>query len=331
MRADRLLRLLVLLQRHRRLTAADLAERLEVSERTVLRDMEALSTAGVPVFTERGRHGGCLLLEGFTTDATGLTASEGQALFAWAGRESAAELGLGAELTGALAKIAASASATVVSDAESLGAVLLSDRRRWFDDAERVPALPRLREAAAAGRRVRIAYRSREATVPGRRTVDPRGLVDQSGRWYLVASHRGRLRTYRVSRISAVTVLDVPVRPGDGRPLAQVWAELRSGFEREAAHPVTIDVRVADHVRHPFLLVAGSQLATRAAPEPVGDPGDGVWRLVVRARKAALALVLAWAPDVVLLAPDDLLEEVRAAARVIERVYAVPPVAVRVE
>lgn len=109
MRADRLLRLLLVLQRHRRVTAAWLADELEVSERTVLRDMEALSAAGVPVYTERGRGGGCVLMEGFTTDATGLTAAEAQALFAWAGRESTAELGLHHDLAGALAKVAATA------------------------------------------------------------------------------------------------------------------------------------------------------------------------------------------------------------------------------
>lgn len=322
MRADRLLRILVLLQRHRRLTAGDLAARLEVSERTVLRDMEALSSAGVPVFTERGRHGGCVLLDGFTTDASGLTASEAQALFAWSSREGAAELGLGSELTGALAKVAASASETAVTEAESLGAVLLSDRRRWFGEAERVPVLPQLREAAVAGRRVRIAYQRPDANAPSGRTVDPRGLVDQSGRWYLVAAHRGRMRTYRVSRIVDVTVLDEPVAPGDGRPLAQVWAELRSGFEARVRDPVTIDIEVGDEVRAMFFLVARSQLATETEPAPVGDPGERRWRLVVRARKPALALVLAWAPDVVLLAPDDLLEEVRSTTATLSRLYA---------
>lgn len=121
MRADRLLRLIVLLQRHGRASAGWLAERLEVSERTILRDMEALSAAGVPVYTERGPHGGCRLLDGFTTDASGLTFTEAQALFAWTSRESVADLGLGPELTGALAKVAASASTDVVQRADVAG------------------------------------------------------------------------------------------------------------------------------------------------------------------------------------------------------------------
>ena len=172
MRADRLLRLIVLLQRHGRATAGWLAEQLEVSERTILRDMEALSAAGVPVYTERGPQGGCVLLEGFTTDASGLTTSEAQALFAWTSRESVADLGLGPQLSGALAKVAASASSSVVEHAEALGAVLLSDRRRWFADAEQVPVLPVLREAAQAGRRLRLRYRS--AGAAGARCPDGR-------------------------------------------------------------------------------------------------------------------------------------------------------------
>ena len=108
MRADRLLRMLMLLQRHRHLRAAQLATELEVSERTVLRDMEALAAAGVPVWTERGPHGGCHLMDGWSTRATGLTSAETQALFAWSARESNEQLGLGGPLASALAKPAIS-------------------------------------------------------------------------------------------------------------------------------------------------------------------------------------------------------------------------------
>lgn len=323
MRADRLLRLVVLLQRHGRVPAATLAEWLEVSERTVLRDMEALSAAGVPAYTERGRHGGCVLLEGFTTDASGLTATEAQALFAWTARESVAELGLGAELTGALAKVAATASAPAVDRAEALGSVLVSDRRRWFGEAERVAHLPALREAAVAGRRVRLQYLSPGRTAPGRRTVDPLGLVDHSGRWYLVATHRGRHRTYRVSRIAGLEVLADPVAPSDGRSLAEVWAELRGAFEAKAPDPLVMDVLVRPAVAREFLLVSRSQLVTGAEPTLLRETADGaVWRLEIRAHRAGLALALAWAPDVRVLAPAPLIDELQAAAEVVRQTYA---------
>ena len=317
MRADRLLRIVVLLQRHGRLTAPRLGELLEVSERTVLRDMEALSAAGVPVYTERGRHGGCVLLEGFTTDASGLTASEAQALFAWSGRERIAELGLRADLTGALAKIAASADPGLVADAEAMGQVLVSDRRRWFAEAERTPELPRLREAVTAGRRVRIRYDARGRTAPEWRTVDPWGLVDHSGRWYLVAAHRGRPRTFRVSRIADLEVTSEPVKVPATRPLAEIWAELRQAFEATAPDPVTVELLVEPEVERAFLDIARGQVVQGA----IAPLGRNVWRLTIRARRSAVALTAAWAPDVRLLAPDDLVADVRRAGEAIRSLY----------
>jgi len=319
-RADRLLRIVVLLQRYGRLTAPRLAELLEVSERTVLRDMEALSAAGVPVYTERGRHGGCVLLDGFTTDASGLTASEAQALFAWSGGERLAELGVRADLTGALAKIAASADPGLVADAEAMGQVLVSDRRRWFAEAERTPELPRLREAVTAGRRVRIRYDARGRSAPEWRTVDPWGLVDHSGRWYLVAAHRGRARTFRVSRISDLEVGSEPVKVPPGRPLAEIWAELRRAFEATAPDPVTVELFVAPEVERAFLDIARGQVVEGA----IAPLGRNVWRLTIRARRSAVALTAAWAPDVRLLAPDDLLADVRRAGEAVRSLYGAP-------
>lgn len=322
MRADRLLRLIVLLQRHRRLPARQIAERLEVSERTVLRDMEALSAAGVPVYTERGRGGGCVLLDSFTTDASGLTGAEAQALFAWTSRESAAELGLGSDLTGALAKVAASAGDEVITRAEELGAVLVSDRRRWFSESEQVPALPRLREAASDGRRLRIRYHSPGRGGPAVRTVDPWGLVDQSGRWYLVAVHRDRLRSFRASRIRDAQVLDEPVRRPRDRPLAEAWAQLRQEFERFRPDPVTVDVEVDPEIEEQFFGVVRGLIPGDDGVSRLDDgPGGHRWRLVLRARRAGLGLAIAWAPGVRVLAPDDFVAELRRVADVVARTY----------
>jgi predicted DNA-binding transcriptional regulator YafY len=323
MRADRLLRLIVLLQRHGRATAPWLAEQLEVSERTVLRDMEALSVAGVPVYTERGRGGGCVLLEGFTTDASGLTAAEAQAVFAWTSRDAASDLGLGAQLTGALAKIAASASSSVVERAEALGSVLVSDRRRWFADAEKVPELPVLREAAVTGRRVRMSYQGMRDDRPRTRTVDPYGLVDQSGRWYLVAAHRGQPRTYRVSRIVRVVVLPDPARRPDDRDLATVWDELRRGFERERAAPVVLELAVAAGAHPEARVILQGQLAAGTSIEHIGHvDGRERWRATMRAHGSALAFVMAWAPQIQVVDPAEFADQVRDQA---ERVLAAYP------
>ncbi|MFF0543875.1 helix-turn-helix transcriptional regulator [Nocardia thailandica] len=328
MRADRLLRLIVLLQRHGRLSAPRLAELLEVSERTVLRDMEALSAAGVPVYTERGRNGGCVLLEGFSTDATGLTGREAEALFAWAGQHSAGEIGLGPELTGALAKIAATAGATALSRADQLREVLTTDRRRWFADHTPAAVLPLLREAAVDGRRVRIRYRSRGAAEAAWRTVDPWGLVDQSGRWYLVAAHDTRPRTYRVDRITELEVLDTPLETARTAPVDEVWQRLRRDFESSAPDPLVLDVLVTPGIEKAFLgTVTTLHGSDGVAVRLPGTEDLHRWRLTLRCRRTALALALSWAPDVVVEAPCDLVGEIRERARGALDVYADRPAA----
>jgi predicted DNA-binding transcriptional regulator YafY len=314
MRADRLLRLLMLLQRHRRVTAAWLADELEVSERTVLRDMEALSAAGVPVYTERGRNGGCVLLDDFTTEATGITPAEAQALFAWSSRDAVADLGLGGALTSALTKIAATAPSGALADAEALGTIVHSDRRRWYAASEDVPWLPVLREATSAKRRVTIGYASAGSNAPADRTIDPIGLVDSAGRWYLVAERDTELRTYLVSRIHAVTVLAEPAAPADTRPLAAIWAELRSGLEQRD-DPLEVVLSVARERQEPVRRVLGMQLApgTTIVVEDAG--GERVlWRLAVRLPHVIAAMAVVQAPDMLVVEPSWLRDDVRAAA-----------------
>ncbi len=316
MRADRLLRLLMLLQRHRRVTAGWLAGELEVSERTVLRDMEALSAAGVPVYTERGKGGGCVLVEDFTTRASGLTPTEAQALFAWASRDTVADLGLGGDLTSALAKIAATAPSSALERAEAMGEVVHADRRRWFAAGEEVPWLPVLREAASARRRLRVRYASAEASAPSTRTIDPIGIVDNSGRWYLLAEHRRRVRTYRVSRMSHVVVLDEPVSLADQRPLGEIWAKRRSNMEgRLSAVEVEVSVDPAQSGKLRRLL--SMQLAPGTQIEEVADPAYTprlVWRLAVRQVDVIAAVAAMAAPDLLVLSPSWLHEQIRAAA-----------------
>ncbi|GAA1511485.1 WYL domain-containing protein [Nocardioides humi] len=316
MRADRLLRLLALLQRHRRLTAARLAAELEVSERTVLRDMEALSAAGVPVYTEQGRGGGCVLLEDFTTRAAGLTPVEAQALFAWSARESVAELGLSGPLASGLAKIAASAPTTAVERAEAMGTVVHSDRRRWFSPADDVPLLPVLREATTQRRRLRARYTSAGAAAPATRTLHPIGLVDHSGRWYLVAEHRRQVRTYRVSRFAAATVLPTPVDLADPRPVAEIWADLRGGFEQESAQVTA--VVTARRAAAPLLRrLLRMGLAPGTDIEVVGDPapdGTETWRLRTTKPDVLTAMAVVYTPDLTLLEPVALREGLRRQA-----------------
>ncbi|MEP6629877.1 MAG: YafY family protein [Lapillicoccus sp.] len=319
MRADRLLQILFLLRRHGRLPARRLAELLEVSERTVLRDMEALSAAGVPVYSERGRSGGCVLVEGYTTDASGLTSGEAQALFAWTSRAQVSDLGLGSELAAALTKLAASVPQPTLERADALASVLVVDRRRWFAAAEEVPLLPVLRDAAVARKRVRLAYRSASQEQATQRTVDPYGLVENAGRWYLVAAHRGKVRSYRVSRMAAASRLEEDAHVPEGLDLQAEWERMRVAFEAGMA-PVELRVAVDPTVLEQFRMVALGQSASGHPPRPDGvvSVGAGEWPVLVvtaRAAQPAAALVLGFGGHVRLLGPDDLRHDVVTRAR----------------
>lgn len=322
MRADRLLQLLYLLRRHRRLPARRLAELLEVSERTVLRDMEALSAAGVPVYTERGRGGGCVLLEGYSTDVSGLSVEEAQALFAWSARSAVTDLGLGPQLGSALAKLAATVPQPALERADALAAVVVVDRRRWFAAVEEVPVLPVLRDAAVDRRRLRLTYRGAEQESASERTVDPYGVVENAGRWYLVAAHRGQTRSYRVSRIEAATVLDTPADVPPDLDLTAEWDRLRTAFE-SSAPGISVTVAVDPGIADTFRMVATGQSQpgrppTTAAPDPTAAPPADAWPVVtahLRARQSALSLVLGFGGQVLLLAPVDLRHDVVERAR----------------
>src|SRR3954452_14821897 len=207
MRADRLLSILLLMQTHRRLTAGALAERLEVSTRTIHRDMEALSMAGVPVYAERGAGGGWVLPDSFRTDVTGLTEAEIQALFVSMPARLLADLGLRQASEGALVKLLAALPAVARHDAEQARRRIHIDGAGWHQSAETVPALGAVQEAVWLDRKIGLSYQRGDGTTIGR-VVDPLGLVAKGRLWYLVAAVDGAPRTYRVSRVLAAEILD---------------------------------------------------------------------------------------------------------------------------
>src|SRR5262245_18574538 len=197
MRADRLLSILLLLQAHGRLSTAELAARLEVSRRTVFRDLDALSGAGVPVASDHGPSGGAYLLDGYRTDLTGLTEPELEALLAFGGQGPASDLGLGPQLDQASRKLAAAAGKR---NAGRLQERVLIDSATWFKGT-RVPShLARVQDALWSNQRLRMRYR-RDVDRVVERIVEPYGLVCKAGTWYLLAGVGGETRTYRVSRI----------------------------------------------------------------------------------------------------------------------------------
>src|SRR5213080_337760 len=235
MRASRLVSLLLVLQTRGQSTVAELAERLEVSERTVQRDAQALAAAGVPVVSVRGPAGGYRLERGYRTKLTGLDATEAEALFVGP----AAELGFGRELAAARLKLLASLPAELQERAGRAARLFHVDTRGWFREEDRVPHLPLIAGALWRGRRLDIRYREGTAVVS--RRLDPLGLILKAGVWYLLAQRRGEERVYRVSRIVSARERQEPCGRPDGFDLAAAWARRSEAFERGRT---TIDVTV---------------------------------------------------------------------------------------
>ncbi|QKW08847.1 WYL domain-containing protein [Streptomyces sp. NA04227] len=276
MRADRLVSLVLLLRRHGRLTADALARELEVSTRTVLRDMEALSAAGVPVYAERGRHGGFALLPDFRTALTGLNHDEALALVVAGSRRGAQLFGLGPALASAMLKVvdalpeglrdhAAEASRRVLIDPET---DLLSRR---VDAEEDVPdaVVAEVRRAVFTRHKLRIHYAAPERT-PTWRTVDPIGLVTVRGHGYLLATRAGADRTYRLSRMLAAEELDAPAQLSDTVDLDRTWQERSTRF-RNGGDQVVVRIRV-DPARRDEL--AGTALAVTPCAEEPEEPEE---------------------------------------------------------
>jgi predicted DNA-binding transcriptional regulator YafY len=235
-RADRLLSIMLLLQVNERMTAADLAGRLSVSERTIFRDMDALSSAGIPVVAERGTGGGWRLVDGYRTRLTGLTAEEVQSLFFARPPDALADLGLGDASESAWLKLRASLGDRGSQQAAYVHERFLVDSTGWRDASNVSTVLPKLLDALWRNRQARFQYES-ALHQAGERLVHPLGLVAKGSVWYLVAQREGELRTYRVSRIGSVRVEDAAAVRPQGFDLTAYWQTSSSQF-REQIPPV---------------------------------------------------------------------------------------------
>ncbi|MFH9691365.1 helix-turn-helix transcriptional regulator [Streptomyces sp. NPDC017413] len=313
MRADRLVSLVLLLRQRGRLTADTLARELEVSTRTVLRDIEALSAAGVPVYAERGRHGGFALLPGFRTELTGLNHDETLALLAAGSGRGEQLFGLGPALASAMRKV-------VDALPESHQAAASDAAQRFLVDPEtdllsRRPAMDQVsgttmievRRAVLSGRKLRIHYAATDRA-PQWRTVDPIGLVTVRDRGYLLATRSGADRTYRLSRVLAAEELPEPAERPNRVDLDRIWRDRSARFLAGGDH-VTALVRVNPARREELL---GTVLAVRAE-----DPdADGWPRLEVTFQDARHAEWALWrlGTDAEALAPQSLRSALRDVA-----------------
>jgi predicted DNA-binding transcriptional regulator YafY len=221
MRASRLLSMLILLQLRGRLTAQELAEEFEVSTRSVYRDIDALSAAGIPVYADRGPGGGFRLLDGYRTRLTGFTSKEAETLLLAGIPEAAADLGLADPAAAARLKLIAALPPDAAQGAARIAARFHLDPLDWYRRMTPPAHLPLIARSLWSGKRLDLTYESWSTKL--RRKVDPLGLVLKAGAWYLVARGAGVIRTYKVERMSEIRILEEPFVYPREFDLARHW------------------------------------------------------------------------------------------------------------
>ena len=311
MKADRLLSALLLLQAHGRLSGRELAERLEVSERTIHRDMESLSAAGVPIFAVRGAQGGWDLEKGWRTQVPGMDAAELNALL-MAQPRALGDPKLAAAAERAFQKLLASLSGPMRARAEAIRERLYVDASDWRPTNEDLSMLARVQDAVAHDNKISFEY-TRADGQSGLRTVDPLGLVAKGANWYLVANTRNGLRTYRVSRMKLLTLLALPCERPANFDLEAYWKQSTAELQRQRQQYEAVLVMEAQAVRriHEWWT---------ASPVEDGPPAPEGWqklRIIFDSEEQARFVALGFGPSAQVVAPETLRERVLADARAV--------------
>jgi len=325
MRASRLLSILLTLTVRGRVSAAELAAELEVSIRTVYRDVEALGAAGVPIYATRGRAGGFALLDGYRTRLTGMTGDEADALFLTGLPTAAADLGLGTVLAATQLKLLAALPPELRERAARIRDTFYLDAPGWLRENDAPPFLATIAEAAWTQRRVEVRY-ERANRVVGNRLLEPLGLVLKAGAWYLVAvpvekDGRGP-RTYRVSRVQAAAVREEAFERPHGFDLESFWVEYQRGYEQRVYREVAV-VRLAPAGQELLFLVG--TIAARRARAEMSEPDAEGWvttRLPIESVRHAHHSLLQFGADLEVLEPAELRELIAGSARRLAARYA---------
>jgi predicted DNA-binding transcriptional regulator YafY len=319
------LAIMSLLQVRGRVSAQQLAEELEVSLRTVYRDIEALSAAGVPVYAVRGRAGGFALVSGYRPGLSGLTGligDEADALFLTGLPGPAAELGLGSVLAATEVKLLAALPPPLRERASRIRDRFHLDAPGWLRDPEAPPALTVIADAAWAERRLSVRY-ERTGGVVVDRVLDPLGVVLKAGTWYLVALADGSssARTYRVSRIRDVTTLDETFERPTGFDLREHWDSYQRDYA-ERVYRERATVRLSPAGRELLFLVGPiAARAARAAMRPPDEDGWAITTVPIESVRHGVHALLQLSGDVEVLGPPALREQMTAAVQALAAHY----------
>src|SRR6266536_678140 len=322
MRASRLLSILLLLQSRGRLTAQQLADTLEVSVRTIYRDMGSLTSAGVPLYGDAGPAGGYQLLGGYRTRLTGLTADEAGALSMSGMPVAAAELGLGSVLAAARLKLEAALPAELRDRAARIQQRFHFDAPGWYYDGDASPHLAAVADAVWNQHRIAVNYRRWAAPTDVTRTLDPHGIVLKAGKWYLVARSGGQFRCYRVSQILSLTVLDEPFDRDDDFDLPGFWSSFVAEF-RDLLYQRNATIRLAPAGRErlrELMSTAVSQAVDETATPPDAD-GWVTAVVPIESLEHAEAEFLRLGARVEIMSPDDLRKRFAAEAQRLTGLY----------
>ncbi|MFD7338304.1 helix-turn-helix transcriptional regulator [Streptomyces violascens] len=326
MRAARLIKMVLLLQARPAMTATELARELEVSERTVTRDAQALAEAGVPVYADRGRTGGYRLVGGYRTRLTGLARSEAEVLFLSGVPGALREMGLEDAASAARLKVSA-ALLPSLKDAPSAAAQRFHlDAPGWWQEPETPELLPAVAEAVWDDRRVRVGYR-RPDRAEVERELEPYGLVLKAGVWYLcarAADEGDGFRVYRLDRFTAVAVGEDRFVRDEGFDLPRFWEARAEEFARSVLRE-TVVVRVSPAGAGRLPHVTSDRGVVREALEEGEGPDEDGWltlTLPVESQDVAYGQLLGLGPELEVLEPAELRDRFAEAARALRQLYA---------
>jgi predicted DNA-binding transcriptional regulator YafY len=322
MRASRLVSVLLLLQARGRLTAHELASSLEVSERTIYRDIVSLQAAGVPVYGDAGPAGGYRLLDGYQTRLTGLTTAEAQALFLAGAPAAVAELGLGTVLASAELKLRAALPAGLRERVAVIRDRFHLDAPGWYAETDTAPHLAAVADAVWNQQRIQVRYRRWVAPTDVTRTLDPHGIVLKAGRWYLVARGDGQFRTYRVNQILGLTLLGEQFDRDREFELASYWDSYLTEF-RARLYQGEATVRLSRQAREQ-LYTQTSPVVIRSIEDSAGPPDEHGWVTAVvpiESLPHAHGEFLRLGSGVEVLAPQALRELMRDTAHALAELY----------
>lgn len=323
MRASRLLSILTTLQARGHVTARALAQECEVSLRTIYRDIEALSAAGIPVYGERGSEGGYRLLDGYRVRLNGLSPREAEALFLSGLAGPAADLGLGAVMAAAQTKLLAALPQELRTSAERMRARFHLDAPGWFGEAEQPEHLSAIADALWLQQAVHIRYRSWKAEKE--RRVEPLGIVLKAGAWYLVGRVDGDVRTYRITRILALHRLEDRFQRPAAFDLAAYWRQATQRLEAEL-HPNEAIVRLTPLGATLLQALCAPYVRARLVIAPEVDAqGWREARLPIGSPRQAAAELLRLGAEIEVVGPPELRATMAETAQVLGRLYGVGP------